>query len=239
MKRQDRWNAVVFSIGDALWGFQAGLVAVVTVLALLLQRYGASGTMIGSISAIETGLVTLPQILGNYLVPSLHSRKRRIILWHLFVMIPFLFAMSTINYFSSDLHPVVVRWGLLLCFGGHYLSMGMIFSVWMDWCARLFSQQIRGRILGIAWGLFSLAGAVGALLSGWCIDTYANANVYGWLYLAAGCMAIFAMLVYTLTDDPTHREPDRILRLEIAQLFSRFRSSLRGYRTGVDIVPVN
>ena len=214
-------------IGDSLWGLQTALVAPMTVLAILMVKYGASETMIGSISAVESGLIVLPQILGNYVVVSTRSRKRRLIVWHFLTLIPFLFVMGLVAYLAETVSPALVRWALLLAFAGHYFSMGAIVAVWMDWSAHLFSKEIRGRVLGITWGLYSGMGTFGALLSGWLIELQPASKIYALLYLSSGLLALMSMVVFALIRDPASEVPDRMLRLRISELMVRFRESMR------------
>ena len=227
VKKRDLKNAAKVVTGDSLWGFQTDLVAPITVLALLLMRHQAGETMISAISSIEAGFVILPQILGNYLVGSVHRRKRLLVTWHLFAIIPFLFLMGVFARSSDSLPASTIRWGLLACFGGYYLFMGVIVAVWMDWMADLFHQGIRGSVFGTTLAFYSLLGACGSLLSGGLIERVARPEVFGWLYWSAGAVGAVSMMVFATVDDPTRDKPDRTLRLDTVTLFDRIGHSLR------------
>ena len=226
MDRRERANAARVVGGDAVWGFQASLVAPSTVLAVLLLRHGAGPAMVSSILALEAGATVLPQILGNYLVRSAHHRKRFLILWHLGAIIPFLFVMGVVAHLAARMSPAAVRWGLLAGYAGYNFAMGIIMAVWLDWIADVFREGIRGTLFGLTFAFANFAGAAASLLAGALIESGKLPSVYGWLYTAAGLMAAASMALFALVRDPTREKPDRPLRLDLGTLLRHFRRSL-------------
>jgi MFS family permease len=226
MDRGERANAARVVGGDAVWGFQASLVAPSTVLAVLLLRHGAGPAMVSSILALEAGATVLPQILGNYLVRSAHHRKRFLILWHLAAIIPFLFGMAAVAGFAGRMGPAAVRWGLLAGYAGYNFAMGIIMAVWLDWIADVFRERIRGTVFGLSFAFANFAGSAASLLAGAIIGSGRVASVYGWLYTAAGLLAAASMTLFALVRDPTQEHPDRLLRLDLGTLLRHFRRSL-------------
>lgn len=226
MDRRERANAIRVVAGDAVWGFQSSLVAPATVLTVLLIRHGAGPTMVSAILALEAGVTVLPQILGNYLVRSAHHRKRLLILWHLFAIIPFVFAMGIVAHVSGRISSAAVRWGLLAGYAGYNLFLGVIMAVWLDWIADVFRERIRGTVFGLSFAFFNLAGAAASVLAGVLIESGKVASIYGWLYTGAGVVAAASMVLFALVRDPTHDHPDRHLRLGLGTIFAHFRQSL-------------
>ena len=213
--------------GEGLWGFQTALVAPMTVLTLLLLRFGASQLMISAILAVETGFVALPQWIGNYLVPSAHGRKGFLIRWHLVAPIPLLFLMGAVAFAARSLPAAVVRWSLLIGFGAHTLLIGAVVAVWTDWTADLFGRSLRGTVYGASVTLFSLTGSVAALVSGRVIAANPGDSTFGWLYLWAGAAALLSMICFAAIRDPARLSPDRPIRLTSADLLASFWESLR------------
>ena len=113
MQRRDFRNALFVVCGESLCGFQAALVASATVLTVLLVRHGASERMIGAITAIEGGLVVVPQFLGLYLFTSRRRRKRQLLIWHFVAILPFLFVSGAVVFLGPHFGDAFVRWGLL------------------------------------------------------------------------------------------------------------------------------
>lgn len=233
MNKRDRWNAYKYFTGESGYGLLNGLIAPYTILTFLLHHHGAGETMIGSIFAIKTGFTILPQILGNYIFKSVHSRKRLLVLFHIFLIATPYLCMGVIVFLSHLFSDAFVRWALLLSFAFRFLMVGVVLAVWMDWVAHLFHHRIRGSVMGWTWGGASLAGSVAALAAGWLIKLHPQMSTYGWLYMVAGVLAMAFMIPFALIKDPALEEPDRQLRLKLGALVSRFRLSLmdRNYRS--------
>lgn len=222
-----RRNAACFVAGESLWGLAMALVASSTVLTVALREYGADERMIGSIAAIEGGLIFLPQLIGAYLFTSRKHRKARVLWYHLLTMIPVLAGAGVLLHFAPQLPPVAVRWGLLLAFAAFMGAVGVIVSVWHDWMASLFPARARGTVIGLVMFASAGMGSVGGLLAGWMLEHFSARSVFAWLYFAAAATATVSLLTYFLVDDPAAREPEtQAQRLRLPDFLARFRASL-------------
>lgn len=220
-------NALVFIAGEALWGFNAALVASSTVLAVLLKEYGAGNRMIGSIGALESGLTILPQMLGMYFFHSIKRRKRNLILWHLLAVIPFLFVSGLIICFENHYSAAVARWGLLLSFASFMWGIGFILGVWMDWIAHIFETKTRGTLMGMTFFASALMGSLGGLIAGAIINKIEGHAAYAVLYFIAGFFATVSLLTFFLVKDPAENmDASDQNRVSIADILSSFRKSL-------------
>jgi len=222
----EKRNALLFILGEGIWGFQAALIAPMTVLTVLLCEYGAGEYMLGSISSIERGLVLLPQILGAYLFASAHQRRQQLVRWHFLYIIPFTFLSGSILLFADQLSPAAVRWGLLLSFGGYIIATGIIVGVWLDWIALLFRPQIRGTVMGLSYFGFSLTGSVAGLVAGWILERYPGPEAYAWLYLSAGVIACLSMILFWLVKGALDVPVTMQHRRDAKAVLSCFRLSL-------------
>ena len=226
MKRTTH-NAIVNIAGEATWGISASLIASATVLTLTLQSFGANSIMIGSIVAIESGLIILPQILGIYIFRSRRKRKMQIVIWHWVVMLPMLAAISGILWFSPHFSPGAVRWAVLILFACFILSIGTVMAVWMDWMACLFPVQKRGTVMGIGFGLSALMGTLGTLFVGELLRTHQSARTFSILY-ACACvvgfisLAIFVNIKETFDAD----QPDSLNTTNPRELIAKIWESL-------------
>ena len=126
--RTDIRNTTCICVGESLWGFQSSMVASATVLTVLLTRFGASERLIGSIAAIAAGTIAVPQLLGIYLFHSTRRRKRQLIAWHLYAIIPFHFVTGLLTLFSNGFPAWLTHCLLLVSYGcmltGHRGSPG-------------------------------------------------------------------------------------------------------------------
>ncbi|MBN1348362.1 MFS transporter [candidate division KSB1 bacterium] len=183
--------------------------------------------MIGSIAAIERGLVVVPQVFGAVLFVNRRKRKQRLVVWHLVLVIPFLFINAAILYFAESQSQAFTRWGLLLGFSGYIVGMGCIISVWLDWIAHLFKTSIRGTVMGLAFFALSFASTGGSLLAGWILETLPGNRSFLLLYLGAGIVAIISILIHWLIDDPAESADDSVNQLAAIDVWQSFRLSLK------------
>jgi MFS family permease len=220
-------NALVFIMGEGLWGFNAGLVAASTVLAVLLKEFGAGNRMIGSIGALESGLTIIPQIFGMYFFHSIKHRKRNLIVWHLVAVIPFLFVSGLIICFENHYSAAAARWGLLLSFACFMCGIGIILGVWMDWIAHIFEAKTRGTLMGMTFFAASLMGALGALMAGAIINRVGSHFAYAILYFIAGFFASVSLLTFFLVKDPAENAAESSGKsISVNDILSSFKKSL-------------
>jgi len=220
-----RRNAALNIAGEALWGFQMGLVAVATVLPVLLRRFGAGETMVASIGTIAAAGMLLPQFAGLYIFTSLRRRKQQLLTWHFIAIIPFLFLTSLLIVLSGKLSDATVRWGLLALFCAMQFAGGAVMAAWMDWIAHLFPTTRRGTVMGAAFSASAMLGVGGSLLAGRLIAARPGVQTYALLYFVAGLIASVSIAVFWLVRCPAANAAERP-RPALHELIGRFRHSL-------------
>ncbi|MCX7846858.1 MAG: MFS transporter [bacterium] len=187
---------ILFIIGEALWGFQAGLVGSATVLSVMLQECGASKTMIGAIGGIEAFGFLLPQLIGLFLFGTGKAQKRRILWWHFVGIIPWLYVIGVLGMNVGHVRPRLLALGILGCYGLFIMGIGVVAGVWMDWIGHLFPRSWRGRVMGASWGASSAAGIIGSLVAGQVLRHFHSSSAYGWLFISAGCIAALSITTF-------------------------------------------
>ena len=212
---------------EGAWGFQAALIAPVTFFAVLLAEFGAGKVMIGSIAAIESGGIMLSQILGLLWFHSIRHRKRNLILWHRVAVIPFLFLLALLVYFSPLFSPHWVARLIWLFLALFMASLGIVVAVWSEWIASLFPTEIRGRVMGLALCAYALTGSVGALVAGHLLRGQPEPGDYALCLFIAGSVALLAMAGYGQVQDPAEERPERLAVVDFRVIVSKFRQSLR------------
>jgi len=226
MKDHSRQNAIHMIAGETVWGFIPGLISPVTVMTVLLLKFDAGTRMIGSIGAIESAGILLPQLLGIYLFPPGRSRKKRIILWHIFAIAPFFLLIGVLCSVSSRLSAAQFRWTLIALFGVHIAAGGIVMAAWTDWIASLFKKNIRGTVMGLVTCFGSITGAIGAFAAGWCINNIEGNSSYAILYYASGTLAIISMLFFWLIREPEANFQKHERQLTTRDYLRRFKTSL-------------
>ncbi len=221
-----RWNIPLTILGEGIWGLNTGLVQPLTVFVVLLREHGAGSVMIGSVSAVQTGCVLFPQILGTYVFTSRRRRQRHLVIWHYLVMVPCLFLTAAICFYSESIPPAYFRLSVLACFTAFYFGVGVCNAAFTDWLASLFPERMRGTVLGGAWSLAALASAASSILAGRYLRSDSSASAYAGLYLAAGLFACLSLGFYALINDREAFEAPEPRRLTTNDLLLRFRQSL-------------
>jgi MFS family permease len=225
--RSLRRNTALCVAGEGLWGLHAALVTPMTVLTLLLRHYGAGARMIGAITAIESGLIVLPQVFGLYGFRSLASRKRRLIAWHYALPIPLLLLSgAAVLTLDAHLSPIAMRWLLSLLFALFTTSIGIIGGVWMDWLAHLFPRQTRGTVFGLTFFSSALCGTLGAAAAGRILRVAPGLPTYGVLYIAGAAIAALSITAFVFIRDPAAGQPETRARLSLPDTLRRFRLSV-------------
>lgn len=220
-------NIITFASGEGLSGLSYGMVAPMTVLAVLLHENGARPWMIGSLMAIQQGASVLPQMLGVYLFRSNRRRKVNLVLWSLTMLTPPLIAMSALVYWSPQIGPAFTRWGLICGFLLFSLAGGMPAAVWMDWLAHLFEQKIRGRVFGIVFGSLNLTQAGGAVIGGAVLLANPGNTGFAILYLASGVLLFVANTIFLAARDPAQHADEVVIKTDFTRMLSLFAYSLR------------
>ncbi len=196
-----RRNTVLFAVGEGLFGFKTNLVASATVLTVLLRRYGASERLLGAVWGIEAAGALLPQLLGLYLFHTYRQRRRRLILWHIVVMIPAMAVMALLAGAADRLDPGWFRLGMVLCHAHYWLCIGVVNAAWSDFVAALFPVAIRGTVMGLCMASASVAGAAGALAAGALLRASDTPPVYAGLYAAAWLVGTVSLCLWIPVDD--------------------------------------
>jgi MFS family permease len=183
--------------------------------------------MIGAITTIESGFMLLPQVIGIYVFGTLRRRKRRLIIWHCCVMLPFIFMMGALTLRASRLPSEVYCLLMLSLFAGFTFCIGIVVAVWMDWLAHLFETRIRGTVMGISWTCSAVLGALAAVFGGWLLKVLPSPVSYAVMYFIAGSAGLVSMMAFARIEDPAaHAEHDVALGMALPELLRRFRTSL-------------
>ena len=225
MTPTEKRNALLCIVGEACWGLQSAFIVPMTMITLVLRHYGAGARTIGTMMAIESCFLVLPQIVGLLWFRTHGARKKPLIIWHLLTVIPAI-AMYGIVVLTLDGHasPATIRVLFLLSFAVLMTSIGVVLGAWMDWIARLFHKGIRGSIMGWVSFATSAASALGGLLAGRILQNFPGVQTYGWLFITASIIAALAILLFGLIVDPPLNPAARPPSLQ--DLLARFRISL-------------
>lgn len=221
-------NARKFALGEGIWGLGIGLIAPLTVFPLLLKALGAKGIELGLVFSLATAGVILTQPLGLLLPRKGKGRKRFLILYHCFVVLPATLLMGALIWTlggQPGLH-LLLRWLLIGVFGVRILVIGVIVPLWQDWFASLFNRENRGQ----ATGMYAAASAIGVSLAA-VVAAYFRSHLpfpgnYAVLFFMAVFLFAISMGVFmgVSSGNPSEGGPERP---ELGEMMAMFRDSLR------------
>jgi len=220
-------NAITMMASEGMWGFQAAMIAPATFFAMLLKEYGAGQIMIGSLAAIESGGILSAQIFGLFWFISIRHRKRNLILWHVGIVIPFLFLMALTVYFGRHFPQSLVCWLIWSFLAAFMVAIGIVVAVWSEWIASLFPVASRGRIMGLSLFAYAMTGAVGALAAGHLLKANPGPATYAVCLAVSGFVALASMAGYSRIRDPAENQPEHLNRVNVGLILSKFLHSVR------------
>jgi MFS family permease len=207
----------------------AALVAPMTVMAVMLRRYGAEPQTIGALLAIQQVGLMLPQLLGPLLFRSARSRQKALVAWHVLGPLPFLLVMAAVIHYGGTWQGDNRVRALLWSFACFNAAIGVIIPPWIEWISHLFEQRLRGKVVGATMCLAALAGSGSTWVAGWVMRTIPGDDGFALLFVGAFLLGLVSMGSFILIHDPIHDEPQIIVAPPVRwpELLRRFRDSLR------------
>jgi MFS family permease len=222
-------NLSLSVLGEAVWGIHGALTAGSTVLAVLLQDLGATEKMIGSIESIQKGLLVFPQLFGLYIFTSRKHLKRQLVLWHLVIIIPFIFLSGILIQQRHHFSDAFLSWSLLISFAAFFFFTGVVVSVWLDWQVSLFKEQLKGTALGLIFFASALIGSLSGVVAGWLLEKFPFRSTYAYLYFVAGIFTIISITFFWFIRDPAEFQPEARRKRPGKELLNFFSLSLKEY----------
>ena len=224
MRPDERRNAVIYATGEGCWGLSLGFVAPLTVLPLIIARLGGTPIEIGLLFGIATAGFLIPQPLGMIFLQHGAGKKRFLILYHFFTVLPAIFGIAAVIYYLSDTDPVLSRAFILCLFSLRVLAVGAIVPVWMDWVAGLYSRQSRGRATGMAAATAAIGVTATSLVAGWISAQFPFRSAYSLLFLLSAACIVASMGAFSFVSPG--KPPPGMRRLSVRELLRRFSHSL-------------
>ena len=87
------------------------------------------------------------------------------------------------------------------------LGAGMIAPAWSDMIARCFPVKRRGRFFGVTSFVGTGLGAVGAIFSGWLLETFPFPMNFAYCFLVAAVAVALSWFFIALTREPVPHAP--------------------------------
>ncbi len=226
----ERQNAKRYTLGEGVWGIGMGFIAPLTVMPLLLRRFGAGTVELGFFHSMASAGFLLTQPLALFLSRHGAGKKRFVLRFNCLVTIPLFLLMAGVIFSlgRSERYYAVARALLLGAFSIRMLAIGTVMPIWQDWVYSLFQTQNRGRVVG----LYAAASATGVMLGTILASLIRNyisfPDNYGYLMLIATLFFAVSFVAFASVDSGV-APPDAHVsrRPDIRELVDRFSLSLK------------
>lgn len=224
VERNYRWNfAVNLTEGASFW-FGLSFISSSTIIPLFISKLSTSPFLIGLVAVIGQGSWFLPQLFTANFTEQLPRKKPIVINLGFFLeRLPLwiIVASAPVAVHSPSL-------ALLLFFTGytwHGLGAGAIAPAWQDLVARCFPVDRRGRFFGTTMFVGAAAGAAGAALSTWLLETYPFPTSFAITFTIAALGITVSWIFLAMTREPA--QPVDIPRQSNREFLSTLPGILR------------
>ncbi|MDP3046115.1 MAG: MFS transporter [Chloroflexota bacterium] len=223
--RNYRWNFSVSVLDFSFFWMGATFASAATILPLFVSKLTTSPWAIGLVAVIAQGGWYLPQLLTANFVERLPRKKPVLVNLGFFSeRLPFWLLVAA-ALVAGDA-PGVALVVFLVGWAWHNLGAGVVAPAWQDLVARCFPVDRRGRFLGTASFIGSGAGAVGAVLSTWILQTLPFPSSFVWVFGIAASMILLSWAFLALVREPV--QAVTAPRRSAANYFGALPGLLRG-----------
>jgi len=172
--------------------------AFITPFALL---FGASNTIIGSISSIKGISAIVSQYPGAKLSKSIGRKFVYVILGTVSKFIWLFFALSPLIFKEKIMVIFIVVLFL------YYFVVNAIIPAWSSFVGDLIPEKVRGKIFGRRDMIISFAGMFAALIGGFYLDLFPKNSINGFLimFLVATIFGMFSIFFFNKIKEPQLR----------------------------------
>ena len=218
-------NALLAAGAHVAFGYGMGLVGVLTVMPLLLSSLGAGKVLIGVAWGMGAAGWFVLEVPAMYLLGGGPRGKRFLCLWSFFTVVPPYLAIGAAVYLLGAGRPALCLALLLVLIAFRWMGEGASYPFWDDWLARLFSQRMRGRALGMIAAAIAVGGGLAALTAGQVQRLVAFPLNYALLF--AGAAVFFGLMLAVLYRVREPAPPPAQDPLTARDMLALFRKSLR------------
>ncbi|MBV7327145.1 MFS transporter [Chloroflexi bacterium TSY] len=205
-----RWNFTANLLDASFFWLGMSFVSAATIMPLFVSKVTSNTFVIALVAIIGQSSWYLPQLFTASAIERVARKKpfvanlgllaERLPLWILPVAA--MFALS---------NPTIALVVFFMAYAWHGLGAGAIAPAWSEMLARCFPVNRRGRFFGLASFIGTGTGALGALFSGWLLDTYPFPTNFVYVFLLAAVIVVFSWFFLAMVREPVKRVSPEIL----------------------------
>jgi MFS family permease len=196
-----RWNFTFNLLDGAAFWFGYSFASASTIVALFISKLTPNPLALGLLAVLAQASWFLPQLFTANAVEHLPRKKPVVVNVGLFLerlptwfwVVAALMAVRT---------PGLALALFLLAFAWHGLGAGVIATAWQDLLARCIPVKRRGRLFGSTMFIGAAAGAGGAVVSAWLLETYPYPVNFAITFAIAAAAITLSWLFLALVREP-------------------------------------
>jgi MFS family permease len=224
VERNYHWNFTVNLLDGATFWFGLSFISATTIAPLFVSKLTASPFLIGLVAVIAQGAWYLPQLFSANFTEQMPRKKPIIVNLGFFLeRLPMwvIVAAAPVANFSLELACLIFFVG----YAWHGIGAGVIAPAWQDLIARCFPVNRRGRFFGTAMFIGAAAGAAGAALSIWLLNSVPFPTNFFYLFSIAALGLTVSWGFISLTREPVQAVD--VLRQSNRQFLARLPGLVR------------
>jgi MFS family permease len=201
-----RWNFAV-NLGDgALFWFGLSFISTTTILPLFVSKLTPNPFWLALLAVLGQASWYLPQMFTSSTIERFARKKPIVVNLGIFAeRLPlWLLPLAALAAWQSRTLALVI---FFLGYAWYGLGAGMIAPAWSDMIARCFPVDRRGRFFGITSFVGTGLGAVGAIFSGWLLETYPFPVNFAYAFLIAAVSIALSWFFIAMTREPVPHAP--------------------------------
>jgi len=223
-----QWNFAVNFMDGAFFWFGLSFISTTTILPLFISKLTTNPFWFALLAVLGQAGWYLPQLFTSGLIERFARKKPIVVNLGIFAeRLPLcLLPVTALAAWQSHTLALVI---FFLVYAWYSIGAGMIAPAWSDMIARCFPVDRRGRFFGLTAFIGTGLGAVGAIFSGWLLETYPFPVNFAYCFLIAGVAVILSWFFIALTREPVPPAPPRSTQ-HAAQNKRKIRQILQGDR---------
>jgi MFS family permease len=221
-------NLISCVLVESLWGFACAMVATTTIMAVFLEKLGATKTIIGGYPGAVLLAFAVLQIPAARWTARMPRRLGLYIALHLLPCFSWL-AIAWFAYAWGLSRPQALVWMVIGLNTLYALAVGAVIPMWLELSNRFFPDRRRGQAYGLMTMGIGLCGSLGAWYAQHELDRLPFPVGFARIFLIAGLVMIAGILLYLPCKEAVPPEtplpPER--KSYLAWLWTRYGSDRR------------
>lgn len=228
VRRNYRWNFTVNLIDGAAFWFGLSFISATTILPLFVSKLTTAPFWFALLAVLAQASWYLPQLLTAGVTERLPRKKPVVINVGFFTERLPIWLLPVAAWLAPS-QPTPALLLFFLAYAWHGFGAGMIAPAWSDMIARIFPIDRRGWFFGFSSFIGTGLGAIGAVASGWILETFPYPQNFIYTFLVAAVAITVSWVSLALAREPVQPIPEEI-RQRSQQSWRKIATILRNDR---------